>query len=338
MSAPSDSSSKPPRKRSRKDSTASSQPQESAALPFTPDETYWYRDGNIVIVAQDVGFRVFKSLLAEASEVFRDMFSVPTPASDVPRVDESDGATPYSIVHVSDTADEFRSLLTILLHGRRYFFHDTDLPFDDLANSIRLAHKYVIQDVLEGLLHELENLYPTEFEPWKVDGPFEESADAIVAVNLARLTNTPSILPSALYLCCQLDIDKLWEGRTRRDGAVDTLSAGDLKRCVVGKVKLATRNIRIVEETFEPAVSRCCTASPSSRCEATLRELKEQLVSHAYSKEDETDALASWKNFITETGDRLLCSSCVRNCIEREKSSREDLWDQLSRLMGLDKK
>lgn len=31
---------------------------------YTKDESFWYKDGNIIIVAQDVGFRLYRGLLA----------------------------------------------------------------------------------------------------------------------------------------------------------------------------------------------------------------------------------------------------------------------------------
>lgn len=41
------------------------------------DEEFWYDDGNIVVVARDVGFRIYKGLLADCSPVLREMFSTP---------------------------------------------------------------------------------------------------------------------------------------------------------------------------------------------------------------------------------------------------------------------
>ena len=104
--------SEPHSKSPRRDSDSISQPLNT----FMQDKTYWYNDGNIVVVAQGVGFRVFKGLLAEVSEVFRDLFALPQPSSDTREPDAID----CPVVHVTDTADQFRSLLDMLLHGRRY--------------------------------------------------------------------------------------------------------------------------------------------------------------------------------------------------------------------------
>ena len=44
-----------------------------------------YDPNDLFIVAQGVGFRVFKGLLAEVSEVFRDLFALPN----LPRIREN---------------------------------------------------------------------------------------------------------------------------------------------------------------------------------------------------------------------------------------------------------
>lgn len=44
-----------------------------------PHETLWFEDGNIVLIAEDVAFKVHKSVLARQSPVFCDMFGFPQP-------------------------------------------------------------------------------------------------------------------------------------------------------------------------------------------------------------------------------------------------------------------
>ncbi len=39
----------------------------------------WFDDGSIVIIVENTGFRVHRTLLASHSEVFRQMFSLPQP-------------------------------------------------------------------------------------------------------------------------------------------------------------------------------------------------------------------------------------------------------------------
>lgn len=123
MSYQSDSaSSEPARKRPRRDSsTPSATPPPrlpSSYTAFTRDEVFWYPDGNIILVAQGVGFRLYQGLLAQHSAVFQDMFNLPAPApgSDASQEVDTDGCP---VVHITDTASELRSLLSFLIRARR---------------------------------------------------------------------------------------------------------------------------------------------------------------------------------------------------------------------------
>lgn len=40
-------------------------------------ETLWFEDGNIVIITGNIGFRVYRGVLARKSAVFRDLFNLP---------------------------------------------------------------------------------------------------------------------------------------------------------------------------------------------------------------------------------------------------------------------
>ena len=68
------------------------------------DREFWYEDGNVILVAGNVEFRVFKGILADHSPVFKDMFTLPqpdtTPSETVacPTVDLSD--SPSDLRHI----------------------------------------------------------------------------------------------------------------------------------------------------------------------------------------------------------------------------------------------
>ena len=82
---------------------------------YTKDESSWYKDGNIITVAQDVGFRLYRGLLARQSEDFADMFSFPQPISRPRhRIRHDLDGCPQAVVHVTDTAAEMRSVLKAL--------------------------------------------------------------------------------------------------------------------------------------------------------------------------------------------------------------------------------
>ena len=85
---------------------------EESLESITPDPTIWFEDGNVVVIAQTTGFRVHKSLLSRQSDVFRDMFDMPSPPADEPQ-----SAYDCSMARVHDTSYDMRELLKIIYCG-----------------------------------------------------------------------------------------------------------------------------------------------------------------------------------------------------------------------------
>ena len=112
-----------------------SQP-ESPPVPSTatgeleprPDPELWFDDGNVVIVAGAAAFRVHTGVLSRHSEVFQDTFGVFRPALPAP----SDVFGGQPVVHVSDSANDFKQLLCMLYDGakcvREVDVHILDIP------------------------------------------------------------------------------------------------------------------------------------------------------------------------------------------------------------------
>ena len=84
----------------------------STPTDFARDEQFWFDDGSIVLVAQNIGFRVFRSLLAAQSTVFADMLT-----SGSPTVGEVYDGCP--VVRLSDSPHDLRYLLRVLIPAFR---------------------------------------------------------------------------------------------------------------------------------------------------------------------------------------------------------------------------
>jgi hypothetical protein len=76
----------------------------------------WFDDGNIVLEAEGVGFKVYRGYLAQQSPVFAAMLTFP--ASQSP--EDMYGGCP--LVHMPDPADHLRYLL-IAMNDPRYVSH-----------------------------------------------------------------------------------------------------------------------------------------------------------------------------------------------------------------------
>ena len=74
---------------------------------LTRHEEFWFDDRSIILVAQNTGFRVFRSLLAAQSTVFSDMFS-----SSSPHAEEMFEGCP--VVHLSYSPHDVAHFLSML--------------------------------------------------------------------------------------------------------------------------------------------------------------------------------------------------------------------------------
>ncbi|OCH84595.1 hypothetical protein OBBRIDRAFT_697657, partial [Obba rivulosa] len=162
---------------------------------FERDKSLWFQDGNIILVAENVGFRLYRGVLAARSAVFRDLFQIPQPM---------DGETyeNCAVIRLHDKAGELRHFLNALTG---FTYPDpTRVNFEEVAALAGLSHKYGIEDLCDASLARLKTMFPTQLSIWHDMGVDMSVSNAIQAVNLACLTGTTSILPVALYLCCQL--------------------------------------------------------------------------------------------------------------------------------------
>ncbi|EIW57011.1 uncharacterized protein TRAVEDRAFT_99074, partial [Trametes versicolor FP-101664 SS1] len=202
----------------------------------TKDLEFWFEDGNVILVAQDYEFRVFKGVLAHHSSVFRDMFSLSRPISAAP-VESSAVVDACLVVHLSDSPEDLRHILRTYLPGINP--NQQNPSFDAVSALIRLGHKYQMQALVAQGVQYLKRCFTDDLRTWSA-GKFYDSncpiqkRHAIGIVNLARLINEPSLLPTALLICCALDSDIVC-GYTREDGTQETLTLADIGRCFAAR-------------------------------------------------------------------------------------------------------
>ena len=70
----------------------------------------WFEDGNVILVAETVAFRVHRGQLERHSDVFHDLFLIPQPRDQ----DLVDGC---SVVELHDSASDMTFLLRALYDG-----------------------------------------------------------------------------------------------------------------------------------------------------------------------------------------------------------------------------
>ena len=216
---------------------------------------------------------------------------------------------------------------------------DPQLSLHQISAIIRLAHKYHIADLLSQALSVLHDSFPTTFNKWDDfsrihlvdvdDGP-------VAVVNLARLTDTPSLLPAALYECCSLG-EALVDGWKREDGTVEHLSPSDLKRCIRARDELAREAFALASIIFDPDPSDDCTTP--GICATSLRNRLARIMRNGSAA---GPTVLEWWGFFIRLGAQLqlndegYCSACEGELMARARTERERVWNRLPEIFDVE--
>lgn len=225
---------------------------------------------------------------------------------------------------------------------------DKILKFSVVAALIRLSHKYQIDALRDGAVARLRTCFTTDFQEWR--GVMEQTPhcsesmsfdelDAITAVNLARLTGTHSILPAALYLCCQLDANDLVNGVQNTDGTWECLTPDDLVRCITGRSSLITRNTGIITHMLQPVSNEeCIDPSRCPRVQAGLLVSMQGTNVPGYETQNALQRFTKALAVMEKQSIRWsrLCCSCRALLCTREYHERLKTWYDLPTLMGVE--
>ncbi len=157
--------------------------------------------------------------------------------------------------------------------------------------------------------------------------------EAIGAIHLARLSNTPSILPLAFCKCLELG-GSVVEGWTRKDKSVVHLGQEDLIRLINGRNKLVrARAEQFVGIFFAPL-------SPGCECMYDCRSRLDDVFKLALCEQSGNLAvLASLTPFIEEKWPVYYTSKCVvcRDPVaKREVDERRKLWMKLPGMFDIE--
>ncbi|KAI0760096.1 hypothetical protein C8Q74DRAFT_1319353 [Fomes fomentarius] len=312
-------------------SAVTASPTSESLVDCERDEEFWFDDGNIVLIAGNLSFKVYRGLLASQSPVFADMFSTGDPHAD----SQIDGCP---IVHLQDTPQALRHLLRALIPSRerRVFKLPTkgDYSFDQISALIRLGHKYQIEDVQHQALAVLQTAFPSTFKEFSNRDasslfgppPVRRKSSGIEAIHLAQLTETPALLPTAFYSCTILG-EAVVDGHHREDGTVQYLSVEDLRRFIRGYGEVKLRVPHSIARIFELKPDKQCT-SPNTCCVAF----------HTIQAEAGGIILRRWLGAIDRWGERpgSYCKACAKMLKARVLEEQKDLWRDLPAIFDVE--
>ncbi|EKM50332.1 uncharacterized protein PHACADRAFT_188574 [Phanerochaete carnosa HHB-10118-sp] len=163
---------------------------------------FWFADGNIVIIAGPVAFKVHRGQLERHSEIFHDLFSIPQPA-------EQELIDGCPCVELHDPPQDVLYLLMALYDGL-YFDKSSVGNFPIIAAVLRLSTKYVIEHLRQRCLVHLGADWPSTLEGWDarenaaIDkhgtySPRDTCAHPTLVIQLATALDLRHLLLAAYY-------------------------------------------------------------------------------------------------------------------------------------------
>ncbi|KII91862.1 hypothetical protein PLICRDRAFT_523753 [Plicaturopsis crispa FD-325 SS-3] len=293
----------------------------------------WIDDGNIVLQAENKQFRVHRSLLRSSSHVFSDMFEVCGPAAAHQGSDEETTVDGCPVIHMADASQDWHYVLTALYDRGFYADAAVDIPFEVLAAFLRLGKKYGIRRLHAEAMSELSAQFPTTLAAY--DGPKCIGPDlhrysqfdavhntAVAAINLARETNTPSLLPAALYKYCSYAFEeRVITGYHKRNQSLPTISTTDRDICISAHAALMRAQRLHVYPWAKPGMTSACGDPECSAWKATFLD-----VTNAHCLP--LDRFEDWSKL-------GFCADCAEPTRKVYATGRQKIWDALPSFFDL---
>ncbi|KAJ7625883.1 hypothetical protein FB45DRAFT_991463 [Roridomyces roridus] len=175
----------------------------------------WFHDGNVVIIAGSIAFKVHRGPLERHSEVFDTLFSIPQPKDQ----DLYEGC-PW--LEVYDCPSDVLYFLKALYDGL-YFKSPGANDFPAVAAVLRLSTKYLVEHLRQRCMSRLSVDWPSTLAGWEhreqaaTDSlghyaPRASCPHPILVIDLALNLNLTSLLPAAFYDLARYGPSKIMVG------------------------------------------------------------------------------------------------------------------------------
>lgn len=299
-------------------------------------DDHWYEDGNMAFLVETTAFRLHGSVLSRRSPVMANLLSLPLPAPpySFQKSDNSDvilEGVPLVVLH--DKAGDFAHVLDFIYPNSLPAARTEHLDVHDLMGMVRLAGKYLIDDLLEWAVSKLgkEFLLLPETRAFKEAlEDYERYRDphfCVQIIQFSRECSLPQFLPLAFYALATTDWDMFPGAAT----CLEELSSEDQCRIHEGRRSM-TREVfgnafRMPENHGAPGTCRswlCPNPRPTMWDDA----------------EDRWDNLMHHP--LEELEDRLsldypsLCEACKTKLKRRTREFRGNLVRQLTEFFTLE--
>ncbi|TEB27383.1 hypothetical protein FA13DRAFT_933338 [Coprinellus micaceus] len=202
------------------------------AVVVTRSDRLWFSDGNVVLRAEGVQFKVYQAILAQRSPVLAAVFGAIQPGNE----NVVDGCPVVRLE--DDSAEDVKHMLLALYGDPEYTNIRQAVPFSVIAAMVRMGKKYEIDYLRDEGLVRLKLEFPGKLDDFdktprsfprthiKYGSADEQASMELEAINLGHECGIQTILP-ALYFQVVLTMANVLHGNVEvRTDIVYQLVAG----------------------------------------------------------------------------------------------------------------
>ncbi|KAF8209537.1 hypothetical protein K438DRAFT_1811257 [Mycena galopus ATCC 62051] len=166
----------------------------------------WFPDGNLILSAHGVLFRVFKGILVARSPVFADMLADGDDSAEM-----LDG---WPVLHLDDSAADTMYFLKAIFDYEFFAPYPAPTDFDAIHGILRLGTKYRVAPLRRRALQHLSSAHPTSLAAW--DGLCGASSASTSTSNSSSASLVPAPYAGPSFDPAHLELPILTLARAAR--------------------------------------------------------------------------------------------------------------------------
>ncbi|KAF7291750.1 F-box domain-containing protein [Mycena chlorophos] len=308
------------KKRKYSDSDGQAEPLRRSAV--------WFKDGNLIVQAQNTLFRVYRGWLAFYAPRIVELLDDPQRVVEI-----VDGA---EVLVMQDAAEDVEVVFEQLF---RRTFADGSIPsFTAVAACARIGKKYGIQSLYDDAVSRLSSVFPSTVERWLHGSKPRIASEpatnlresiALQTLVLARELDLAELLP-ALFFWLSLDSSL----PLIVDAHVAGVSREDILAVLDGVRRRRTAHKEIITKWLgSPAQAGARERCRTRDCLQQRPQLVLEIVADS-SKDRDADAGASQWKWDT-TWEKSFCAACITANKAAYEMAGKEMWAALPGMFGL---
>ncbi|KJA21606.1 hypothetical protein HYPSUDRAFT_684571 [Hypholoma sublateritium FD-334 SS-4] len=307
-------------------------------------EELWFKDGTVVFQAEHKMFCLHSGLVSARSEVFKQILEDKNSDSAF-GITRGIYQTGIPLIQLQETAQDANNFFLAIYDIISGFFEPPPMKVSTevVLSILRMGTKYHVNALRRRALAHLNTMYPLTLDEWdrrnetgtmsvqsEVQASFAHEstfARAFTIAKAAREFALPWVLPTALYECCQYDLEVILAhfARARDQDIIEADADTELHNSIlVGAFKHmeATRDV----------LKFLIAESPADICAdpAACHEVRRVCLNNIYGITfGSGDPLGIWDDEDWDTYLDGMCPDCVKLSWEQHKRERLALWRKL---------